>query len=132
VVGGAAGLIILSWTSKLVLTAFAGPAYAGGAYYLPWYAVGMTLLGCASVLIATHQSRAGRAFLAVLLPTALAEALLITAFHHSATQVIVVMDLCMAALVVGLGCLLVQPRRDAVSGRVSLSVRAIPLVESHL
>jgi O-antigen/teichoic acid export membrane protein len=132
VVGGVAGLIILSWTSKLVLTAFAGPAYAGGAYYLPWYAVGMTLLGCASVLIATHQSRAGSAFLAVLLPTTLAEALLITAFHHSATQVIVVMDLCMAALVVGLGCLLMQRRHDDAVGEATIAVRPTHLLEAHL
>jgi hypothetical protein len=132
VVGGAAGLIILSSTSKLVLTAFAGPGYAGGAAYLPWYAIGMTLLGCAAVLIATHQSRAGRAFLAVLLPTTLAELLLITAFHDSLAQVIAVMDLCIAALVVGLAGLLLQPKPDAVAGGASLSVRAIPVVESHL
>jgi O-antigen/teichoic acid export membrane protein len=132
VVGGAAGLFILSWTSNLVLTAFAGAAYAGGAYYLPWYAVGMTLLGCASVLIATHQSRGGRAFLVVLLPTALAESLLITALHHSAMQVIVVMDLCLAALVGGLGGLLLLAKTAAVSDGTAPSVRTISLAESHL
>jgi O-antigen/teichoic acid export membrane protein len=132
VVGGAAGLIMLSWTSKLVLTAFAGPAYAAGAAYLPWYAIGMTLLGCASVLIATHQSRAERAFLAVLLPTTLAEALLITAFHQSLTQVIVVMDLCMAALVVGLAGMLLQRRQDDASSEASIALRATSLLEAHL
>jgi O-antigen/teichoic acid export membrane protein len=131
VLGGAAGLVILSWTSKLVLTVFAGPAYASGAVYLTWYAIGMTLLGCASVLIATHQSRAGRAFLAVLLPTTLAEALLITAFHQSLTQVIVIMDLCLGALVVGLAILLLQRKQDHVSSQASLLARP-PVAEARI
>jgi O-antigen/teichoic acid export membrane protein len=102
VAGGAAGLAILSVGARFFLTAFAGAPYAGGASYLPWYAVGMTLLGAAAVLIATHQSRGERGFLVVLVPIALLEPATIVAFHQSLLQVAQVVDACMGALVVAL------------------------------
>ena len=43
--------------STRLLTLFAGSSYAGGASYLPLYALGMTLLGGVAVLTAVHQTR---------------------------------------------------------------------------
>jgi O-antigen/teichoic acid export membrane protein len=112
-IGGVAGLAVLSVGSRLILGGFAGRAYLGGATYLPWYAIAMTLLGCAAILIATHQSRAGRAFLVVLIPVALAEPVGILAFHQSLTQVVEVVTVTMAVLVAGLAIVLVrQPVRQ--------------------
>src|SRR5205823_12957503 len=64
-IGGVIGLAVLALVAHPVLTAFAGSAYAAGATILPLYAIAMTLLGAASVLIATHQSRARGALLSV-------------------------------------------------------------------
>jgi O-antigen/teichoic acid export membrane protein len=132
VAGGVAGLVILSVASKFVLTAFAGSAYASGSAYLVWYGIGMTLLSCASVLIATHQSRARGAFLVVLVPIALVEPVLIVAFHHSLAQVIAVLNVTMAALVLGLAGLLFLRRQGQVSSEMTLLVRALPLAEMNL
>jgi O-antigen/teichoic acid export membrane protein len=104
-VGGVAGFVVLGLVARPILTAFAGSAYAGGAAILPLYAISMTLFGCATVLIVTHQSRARALFLAVLLPIAAAEPLLIMAFHGSLRQVVQVVVLCMAGLVLGLAAL---------------------------
>jgi O-antigen/teichoic acid export membrane protein len=103
--GGAVGLLVLTLASSLFLSAFAGKAYIGGAAYLPWYAIGMTLLGAAAVLIATHQSAGRRDFLAILIPLAALEPIAILFLHRSLTQVVQVVDICMLALVVGLGVL---------------------------
>jgi O-antigen/teichoic acid export membrane protein len=113
-VGGIIGLAVLGVVARSVLTAFAGSAYAGGAVILPLYAIAMTLLGSASVLIATHQSRARAEFLVVLLPITVAEPLLIVAFHQSLTEVVWIITLSMAALVTGLAMLVFRGpvRRD--------------------
>jgi O-antigen/teichoic acid export membrane protein len=106
-IGGVASLGMLSLVARPLLTAFAGPAYAAGASILPVYALAMTLLGGASVLIATHQSRARALFLSVLLPLTVAEPILIVAFHKSLLQVVWVVTLSMAVLVAGLAILMV-------------------------
>jgi len=106
--GGITGLAVLGLIARPVLTAFAGSAYAAGATILPLYAIAMTLLGAASVLIATHQSRARAAFLTVLLPITAAEPVLIVAFHHTLAQVVWIVILSMAALVSGLAILLAR------------------------
>jgi O-antigen/teichoic acid export membrane protein len=132
VVGSVAGLVILSVASKFVLSAFAGYAYARGSAYLVWYGIGMTLLGCASVLIATHQSRARSAFLAVLVPIALLEPALIMGFHHSLAQVIAVLNVTMLALVLGLSGLLLLGKQGQVPTEMKLLVRAVPMAEMNL
>jgi O-antigen/teichoic acid export membrane protein len=105
-IGGVASLAVLGSVARPVLTAFAGSAYAGGATILPLYAIAMTLLGAATVLVATHQSRARAGFLTVLLPVSVAEAVLIVIFHQSLTQVVWVVTLSMGALVTGLAILM--------------------------
>jgi O-antigen/teichoic acid export membrane protein len=111
-VGGVASLTVLGLVARPVLTAFAGSAYAMGSTILPLYAIGMTLLGAALVLITTHQSRARGAFLGVLIPITAAEPVLIVIFHRSVMQVAWVVTLSMAALVTGLALLLAgEPRR---------------------
>lgn len=113
-IGGTAGLAVLGFVARPVLTAFAGSEYVAGATILPLYAIAMTLLGVASVLIATHQSRARAAFLVVLLPITVAEPILIVAFHHNLAQVVWIVTLSMAALVGGLAILVArQPGRTA-------------------
>jgi len=102
VLGGVAALLVLGLVARPLLTAFAGAEYAAGATILPLYAIAMTLLGAASVLIATHQSRARAAFLLVLLPITVAEPVLIVIFHQSLTQVVLVVTLSMMVLVAGL------------------------------
>jgi hypothetical protein len=94
--------------ARPILAAFAGPGYASGAAILPGYAIAMTLLGAASVLIATHQSRARGTFLGVLLPISILEPVLIVLFHKSLTEVVVVVALSMAALVTGLAILMAR------------------------
>jgi O-antigen/teichoic acid export membrane protein len=112
--GGIAGLASLALFAKPVLSTFAGSAYAEGASILPLYTIAMTLLGGASVLIATHQSRARAAFLSVLIPITVAEPALIIAFHHDPMQVVWVLTVSMASLMAGLGIQLVRkPQRRA-------------------
>jgi O-antigen/teichoic acid export membrane protein len=111
--GGIVGLVVLTLASSFFLSAFAGKSYTGGASYLPWYAAGMILLGAAAVLIATHQTGGRRRFLAVLMPVAALEPIAILAFHRSLIQVVQVVDICMLALVVGLGVLYLAQRPNA-------------------
>jgi len=111
IAGGALGVAVLTRWSEFIITVFAGAAYAPGSAYLPWYALGMTLLGGAVVLIATEQSRGASAFLWVLLPMTLAEPALLVRFHESLTQVIQVLDACMAVLVIGLALVALSRRR---------------------
>jgi O-antigen/teichoic acid export membrane protein len=114
--GGLGALALLSLSSTWLLTAFAGNAYAEAAIYLPWYAVGMTLLGGVAVLIATHQTRGTPGFLAILLPLTLLEPVALVAFHQNLTQVVQVIDASMALILIGLGSLyLVQERKAAVA-----------------
>jgi O-antigen/teichoic acid export membrane protein len=113
--GGLAGLAAVSVGSRWLLTAFAGDAYREAAGYLPWYAVGMTMLGGVAVLIATHQSRGHPRFLAVLLPLTLLEPAILFAFHSNLLQVIQAVDISMGLLFVGLGALyLVEERARPV------------------
>jgi O-antigen/teichoic acid export membrane protein len=100
--GGLLGLAFLSFGSTWLLTAFAGAAYSEAARYLPWYAVGMTFLGAAAVLIMTQQSRGKPAFLTVLIPLTLVEPVLVIAFHQSLMQVVQVVDISMALVLSGL------------------------------
>jgi O-antigen/teichoic acid export membrane protein len=102
-IGGLAGLTFLWASSGRLLTLFAGSAYEGGAGYLPWYALGMTMLGGVAVLVATFQSRGQPAFLAVLLPLTLVEPGLLLAMHGSLIQVVQLVDLSMAVILIGLG-----------------------------
>jgi hypothetical protein len=73
----------------------------------------MILLGAAAVLIATHQSRGRRDFLAVLIPLALLEPAAILLFHQSVQQVVEVVDICMLALVIGLAAIYLAQRPNA-------------------
>jgi O-antigen/teichoic acid export membrane protein len=103
--GGMFGFGLLWLGSTWLLTAFAGSAYASAAGYLPWYAVGMTLLGAVAVLIAAHQSRGRPGFLAVLLPLTVLEPALLAVFHQNLGQVVLVLDTSMAVLLAGLAAL---------------------------
>jgi O-antigen/teichoic acid export membrane protein len=113
--GGLGGLALLSIMSRWLLTAFAGPNYATASVYLPWYAVGMTLLGGVAVLIAAHQSRGKAGFLTILLPLTVLEPSALIAFHHSLAQVILVMDICMALTLAALGTLYLVQERSFVA-----------------
>lgn len=119
-VGGTGGLLLLSASSKVVLTAFSGNAYSGGATYLAGYAVAMILFGCASVLVAVQQSRSRPGFLLVLIPIAVAEPAAIAAFHHNVVQVVQVLNVSMTVLVAGLALFLV--RRSPLSEGRPLTV----------
>jgi O-antigen/teichoic acid export membrane protein len=111
--GGVLAMGVLSLSSKWILTAFAGPAYLNAAGYLPWYAIAMTLLGGAAVLILAQQSRGRPGFLGVLIPLSLLEPALLIVFHKKLMQVVQVVDLSMAILVGGLAIqLLIQRRSD--------------------
>jgi O-antigen/teichoic acid export membrane protein len=127
--GGLGGLGLLSLGSTWLLTAFAGTAYAEAARYLPWYAVGMTLLGGVAVLIATHQTRGTPGFLAILLPLTLLEPLALIAFHQNLIQVVQVIDVSMALILIGLGSLyLVQERKASTAGIALPATSATPAV----
>jgi len=130
IAGGVVGLAVLTLASSFFLSAFAGKAYIGGAAYLPWYATGMTLLGAAAVLIATHQSGGRRDFLAVLIPLAVLEPVAILLFHQTLLQVVQVVDICMLVLVVGLAVLYAvrhAVRRPAVGMAMARSETPLPL-----
>ena len=123
-VGGVLGLVLLSIASRWLLTAFAGAAYVGAVGYLPWYAVGMTLLGGVAVLIATHQSDGRSGFLAVLVPLTLLEPALITVFHQNLTQVVQVVDVSMGLVLIGLAALYVGQHRGSRLALDSLAATA--------
>jgi O-antigen/teichoic acid export membrane protein len=109
--GGLAGVGLLWLASRWILVAFAGAAYAGAAGLLPWYGLGMILLGGVAILIAAHQSTGKAGFLAVLIPLSLLEPALLIAFHQSVTQVVQVVDIAMASVLVALGALYVAQQR---------------------
>jgi len=119
--GGIAGFAVLSLGAGLVLTIFAGSAYAQAGSYLAWYAIAMTLLGAASVLVATGQARGRGDFLAILIPVTLVEPLMIVRFHQSLSQVVQVLSLSMAVLFVGLVVLYLVQERARVRPRVVLA-----------
>jgi O-antigen/teichoic acid export membrane protein len=123
-IGGLFVLVVFSFGSKWILTAFAGTEYLNAARYLPWYALGMTLLGGAAVLIMTQQSRGKPAFLAVLVPLTLLEPAMLIAFHANLLQVVQVVDICMGLLLAGLGIQLVLQGRMALAASESSSRRS--------
>jgi O-antigen/teichoic acid export membrane protein len=131
VLGGLSALLLITIAARPVLIAFAGVAYVPGSEYLGGYALAMTLLGAAVVLIATHQSRGKAAFLAIVVPITLLEPGLIIVFHNSPVQVVQVIDGCMALLVGGLSALaLIEARivdRAAVSRASIDTFRPSPL-----
>jgi hypothetical protein len=104
-------LALITVAAQPLLRVFAGQGYLGGAPYLPLYALGMTLMGAAAVLIATHQSRGGRAFLNLLLPIAVLEPVLILLWHESPIQVVLILDGSVAVLLLGLLGLLLAGQR---------------------
>src|SRR5437879_1166388 len=71
----------------------------------------MTLLGGVAVLTAIHQTRGKPQFLYVLLPLSVIEPLSLYLLHSSLGQIVVVLDVCMAAIVVGLASLYVLQER---------------------
>jgi O-antigen/teichoic acid export membrane protein len=113
--GGLAGLAVLWFSSRWLLVAFAGPAYAEAARYLPWYAIGMILLGVAVVLIAAHQTRGRADFLAVLIPLTALEPVLLLIFHQNLWQVVLVVDVSMALIACALGALYIVQERIEIS-----------------
>ncbi len=122
--GGLASLIILWLASRWILVAFAGAAYSGVSVYLPWYGIGMILLGSAAVLIAVHQATGKRGFLALLIPLSLLEPVLLITFHQNLTQVVQVLDVSMALVVGGLGALYAVQHRALQLDPVPGSARA--------
>jgi hypothetical protein len=122
--GGLAGLGLLSVASSWLLNEFAGSAYKDAAVYLPWYAIGMILLGAAAVLIATHQSRGAAGFLAVLIPLTALEPALIWLFHGNLWQVVLVVDVSMALVAGGLGALYLIQERVQISKAAIAAVSA--------
>jgi O-antigen/teichoic acid export membrane protein len=121
--GGVVGLFLLTVYSKPILTLFAGPAYGGGAAYLPWYALGMSLLGAVSVLVSAHQSRGNATFLWALLPASVLEPALIVQFHRDPMQVVVLLNVCAGLLV---AALLAAYARDEYGPRVFAARRKTP------
>lgn len=122
--GGLAGLGVLWLGSRWILVAFAGVAYSSVAGFLPWYGIGMILLGGTAVLIAVHQSTGRRDFLFVLVPLTLLEPVLLIAFHQNLTQVVQVLDVSMALAFVGLGALYIVQTRAMRSDTLAASARA--------
>jgi len=100
--GGVVSLGALCFFARPILVLFAGPAYQAIAGYLPWYAIGMLLLGGIAVLVAALQSNGQPAFLYVLIPTTLLEPTLLLLFHSSVGQVVAAMDLSLATVLIGL------------------------------
>jgi O-antigen/teichoic acid export membrane protein len=134
IAGGLVGSAVLSLGSTTLLTAFAGTAYRDAAVYLPWYGLGMTLLGGAAVLIAVQQSRGKPAFLAMLVPLTLLEPVLLIAFHQNLMQVVQVVDVSMAVVLGGLTVqFVIQLRAASADFDTSMATngaraRAIPQV----
>ena len=128
-IGGVAGFTFLSVGSRLLLTAFAGSAYAGANTYLPWYALGMTFLGGVAVLVATHQSHGRKAFLGILVPLAALEPILLVTFHSTVLQLVQTLDLSVGLILISLGILYVlEERARAIS---SIHLVGNPLHEQH-
>lgn len=125
--GGLFAFAVLSISSRWLITAFAGSAYAGGAAYLPWYAVGMTLLGAGTVLTASLQSLGRGGFLAVLVPLALLEPFLIAWLHRSLAQVVLILNVSMALLTIGLAIWFVAQQR-ATSERLTARPATEPML----
>jgi O-antigen/teichoic acid export membrane protein len=110
-IGGLTGMGFLTVSSRWLVTTFAGGAYGDAALYLPWYALGMTMLGGAAVLVATLQSQGRPGFLAVLLPLTFVEPALLLVMHQSLLQVVQIVDVSMAAILIGLGAFYIVHER---------------------
>ena len=83
----------------------------------------MILLGASAVLIATHQSHGRPGFLAILLPLAALEPLLIASYHQSLLQVVQVVDISMGLVAVALAGWYVLGERSEVAVN---AVAAVP------
>jgi O-antigen/teichoic acid export membrane protein len=110
--GGLAGLTVLSMTSVRLLSVFAGGAYVGAASYLVWYAVGMMFLGGVAVLVASHQSHGRPGFLLGLVPLTVLEPALIVGFHRDPLQVVQVLDLSVAIVFASLAAMYLAMERS--------------------
>ena len=90
-------------------------------------------LGATAVLVAAHQSRGGAGFLAILVPLAVLEPVLIVSFHDSLLQVVQVMDISMGLGAVGLAAwYVIQERSEQIAVEVSpltASVQAVPQLQ---
>jgi len=123
-IGGLISLGLLAISSRWLLVAFAGSNYTEVSSYLPWYGIGMIMLGSAAVLIATHQSSGRPAFLAILVPLTLLEPALIVLFHQSLGQVVGVVDVSMALVAGGLGGLYLVESRNPSTSSIAAGPRA--------
>ncbi len=112
-VGGLSVVLAFSFSATLIIRDFAGSAYLGGASYLGWYALGMTALGGATVLVATHQSGGRPAFLWVLLGVTFLEPLAILFLHDSPRQLVAVVVTAMTLLLLGLAAIRLDQWRSA-------------------
>ena len=111
--GGGASLVAFTLAARPVIGAFAGSAYLGAAPYLGAYALGMSLLGGATVILAVHQTRSQPAFLVPLVAVAALEPIGILLWHAGIGQVVAVTDASMALLFAGTAvALLVGNRLD--------------------
>ena len=111
VLAGTVGIAVMAAWSRPILTAFAGAGFAPAAAYLPWYAVGMSLLGAAAVLVAAHQARRAIRLLWILVPISVLEPALIVVLHQSLMQVVGWVDLASALLLAGLTALMIAEER---------------------
>jgi glycosyltransferase involved in cell wall biosynthesis/O-antigen/teichoic acid export membrane protein len=130
--GGLLGLSLLALGSTELLTAFAGPAYARGASYLPLYGIGMTLLGGVAVMNAAHQSRGKATFLWVLIPLTLLEPALLVLYHNSLLEVVLVVDLSMALVLCGLSILYVRDERAQARVANASQAKAVTTLRATL
>jgi O-antigen/teichoic acid export membrane protein len=131
-IGGLVGFGFLSASSVWLMGAFSGGAYSAGGAYLPLYAFGMMMLGGVAVLVAALQSRGKPGFLAVLLPLTAIEPTLIASFHATLTQVVLVVDLSMLAVLAGLGALFIVQERASSMNQVVLSAETPLTINTQL
>lgn len=102
VLAAVAGLIAFSFGGHLILHYFAGRAYAAGANYIGWYAVGMPLLAAVTMLTQTQQSLSDLGMLWVLIPGTLLKPVLVLLFHQSLLVVSLMSDISIATLLAAL------------------------------
>ena len=77
VVAAVVGLVVFSLGGPLILHYFSGSAYADGAGYMGWYALGMPLLAAVTMLTQTQQSLSDLGMLWVLVAGTLLKPVLV-------------------------------------------------------
>ena len=102
VIAAVVGLAVFSAGGHLILHYFSGHAYAGGAGYIGWYALGMPLLAAVTMLTQTQQSLSDLGMLWVLVPGTLLKPVLVLLFHQSLLIVSLMSDISIAALLAAL------------------------------